>query len=322
MTAHARADATGGHRFLAQEIWHTAQSLGVPPGGHVLVTGQGSAQLVGTAPLGRHDPASRLWEGPVPWRARVPPRWPYPAYAVNATPEPAGTGARGPFAVQVISQVGVDVHMRSQFAWSYQQRRFHEELAQALDGASPGGLVFALASHSILDNSGLDDSDYNPWDPAGQVADFLGAARLPSHALRAEDQCDAPADLMIFRRRPPGSSPQPEFAVPRARWMPGTGVPVTTYYRSHRDHVLGLPMARTDRWDQEWLTVQDPQETWKARLPRVLDQIARIHAPAARTGITPGIAAQPASNPAPHSVAPARNRDRSPQATDRSLPHL
>lgn len=294
MTAHARADATSGHHFLARQIWHTALALGVPPGSDVLVTGSGSAQLIGTTPV--THPTASMWEGSVPWRAQIPPRWPYPAYTVN--PQPADAGARGPFAVQVISQVGLDVHVRSLVAWSYQQRRFHEDLAIALERSAPGGLVFALANHSILDGAGLDGSAHSPWEQTGQVADFLGAARLPSHALRAEDQCDAPADLLIFRRRSRGpDGPGSALVVPRSQWMPGAGIPVTTYYRSHRQHVLGLPMTQTDQWDQERLAVVDTEHTWQRRLPRVLDQITRAHRPAADPGTASGLDVLPTPRP-------------------------
>jgi len=315
MTAHTRADATSGHQFLASQIWHTAQALGVRPGADVLVTGSGSAQLIGTTPV--THPTASMWEGSVPWRAQVPPRWPYPAYTVN--PQPAQPRARGPFAVQVISQVGLDVHVRSLAAWSYQQRRFHEDLTTALETTTPGGLVFALANHSILDSAGLDSSAHAPWEQTGQVADFLGAARLPSHALRAEDQCDAPADLMIFRRHVPGSDGTGTgLVVPRSQWMPGAGIPVTTYYRSHREHVLGLPIARTDQWDLEQLAVIDTKQTWRHRLPRVLDQITQAHTPdvtAPRTasvldGVSPP---RPTSRTKPRSHVAS---DRAAQATD------
>jgi hypothetical protein len=317
ITAHVRADATSGHRFLAQQIWHTAQALGVPPGGQVLATGQGSALFVGTTPHG-HDPAASVWAGPVPWRAAIPPRWPYPAFTVDPAPEPAGTKARGPFTVQVISQVGLDVHLRSQTAWSHQQRHFHEQLTQALDGAAPGGLVFALANHSILDNSLR-----TPWDRACQVADFLGAARLPSHALRTDARCDAPFDLMIFRRRPHGATePEPGLVVPDVMWMPDATLSVNTYYRPHRDHVLGLPIARTDRWDLDQLTVLDIEQTWQSRLPQVLDQIARTNALHTSPGTAVGIDASPTSRPAPRSITPAREHGRLQQATHLSVPPL
>ncbi|MFJ3408200.1 hypothetical protein [Promicromonospora sp. NPDC090134] len=309
MTAHSRADATSGHQFLAGQIWHTAQALGVPPGADVLVTGSGSAQLIGTTPV--THPTASMWEGSVPWRAQVPPRWPYPAFTVNHQPAEARAG--GPFAVQVISQVGLDVHVRSLAAWSYQQRRFREDLTTALEKSVPGGLVFALANHSILDSAGLDDSAHNPWEQTGQVADFLGAARLPSHALRTDDQCDAPADLMIFRRHLPGhESAGRGLVVPRSQWMPGAGIPVTTYYRSHREHVLGLPMPRIDQWDLEQLAVIDTKQTWQHRLPRVLDQIAQAHTPTVA-----GPATASGLNVVPMAQAASRTRSSARVETDR-----
>ncbi|WP_423464188.1 hypothetical protein ACO229_06440 [Promicromonospora sp. MS192] len=313
MAAHAGADATSGHQFLAGQIWHTAQALGVPTGADVLAVGSGSAQLIGTTPV--THPTASMWDRSVPWQAQTPPRWPYPAFTVNH--QPAAPRAGGPFAVQVISQVGLDVHVRSMAAWSYQQRRFHEELTTALDRSAPGGLVFALANHSILDNAGLEGSARTPWEQAGQVADFLGAARLPSHALRTEDLCDAPADLMIFRRHTPGlGSLSAGLVVPRSQWMPGAGIPVTTYYRSHREHVLGLPMTQTDQWDLEQLAVIDTKRTWQHRLPHVLDQITRTHTSTAETRTVAALDVGSASGLASRAVHAGVGSDRPRQAAD------
>jgi hypothetical protein len=318
ITAHLRADASSGHRFLAQQIWHTAQALGVPAGGHVLATGLDAAVLVGTtAPTG-HGRATSMWDPPLSWRATTPPRWPYPAFTVDPAPEPAGPRARGLFAVQVISQVGLDVQARSMTAWTFQQRRFHEHLASALAGAAPGGLVVALANHTILDTP-----NHHRWQETGEVADFLGAARLPSHALRTDARCDAPFDLLIFRRhadhavaQAPGQSP--ELVVPDTVLMQGGNLPVNAYYRPHRGHVLGLPMVRTDRWDLDHLTVLDPDQTWLTRLPQVLDQITRTHTPRTWSGTTAGPDAQrtprAASRATPRTGVEADRSQRAPES--------
>jgi hypothetical protein len=309
ITAHLDSDATSGHRFLAQQIWHTAQALGIPPGRHVLATGLDAAVLVGTTAPPGHERTTSMWGAPVPWRAMTPPRWPYPAFTVDPAPEPAGTRARGPFAAQVVSQVGLDVRARSLTAWTYQQRRFHEQLTHALAGAAPGGLVVALANHTILDATRRD-----PWEQTGRVADFLGAARLPSHALRTDARCDAPFDLMLFRRRPhhavaqaPGH--EPELVVPGTVLMQGGNLPVSAYYRPRPGHVLGLPMVRTDRWDMEHLTVLDTEHAWRTRLPQVLDQIAHTHGPASDTAPVAPLRPVPGAARAGASERPARPHD-------------
>ncbi|GAA4706511.1 hypothetical protein GCM10023198_30800 [Promicromonospora umidemergens] len=320
--AHLDADASSGHRFLAQQIWHTAQALGIPPGGHVLATGLDAAVLVGTTAPAGHGRATSMWDAPLPWRAMTPPRWPYPAFTVDPAPEPAGARDRGLFAVQLVSQVGLDVRARSMTAWNYQQRRFHEHLASALAGAAPGGLVVALANHTILDTPRRD-----PWEQAGQVADFLGAARLPSHALRTDARCDAPVDLLIFRRHThhavacaPGHDAG--LVVPGTVLMQGGNLPVSGYYRHHRGHVLGLPMVRTDRWDMDHLTVLDTAQTWRTRLPQVLDQITRAHTPVTQPRTAAGIDAQATPRAASRpTLRPGVEADRSPQASD-SVPHL
>jgi hypothetical protein len=316
IAAHLDADASSGHRFLARQIWHTAQALGAPPGGHVLATGLDAAVMVGTTAPAGHGRATSMWDAPMSWRAMTPPRWPYPAFTVDPAPEPAGARAPGLFAVQIVSQVGLDVRARSMTAWNYQQRQFHEQLAGALTRAVPGGLVVALANHTILDTPRRD-----PWEQAGQVADFLGAARLPSHALRTDARCDAPFDLLIFRRhthhilaQAPGHSS--ELVVPGTVLMQGGNLPVTAYYQPHRAHVLGMPMVRTDRWDMEHLTVLDTAQSWLTRLPQVLDQIARAHT-AALPMTTAGM--DPESTPRAASCVKPRDgvkADRSPRTTD------
>ncbi|WP_146197631.1 hypothetical protein [Promicromonospora sp. AC04] len=322
ITAHLKADASSGHRFLAQQIWHTAQALGVPTSSHVLATGLDAAVLVGTTAPEEHGRATSLWDAAATWRAMTPPRWPYPAFTVDPAPEPAGARARGLFAVQIVSQVGLDVRARSMTAWSNQQRLFHEDLAGALTSAAPDGLVVALASHTILDTPRRDR-----WEEAGEVADFLGAARLPSHALRTDARCDAPFDLLIFRRHghhavvhAPGQGP--ELVVPGTVLMQSGEIPVSEYYRSHRGHVLGLPMVRTDRWDMDHLTVLDTEQTWLTRLPQVLDQITRAHTPPALPGTTASVDAQRAPRAASR-VIPRTGveADRSSRAAD-SVPPL
>ncbi|MFI9488562.1 hypothetical protein ACIG47_19400 [Promicromonospora sp. NPDC052451] len=251
----------------------------------------------------------------------TPPRWPYPAFTVDPAPEPAGARPRGLFAVQVLSQVGLDVRARSMTAWNYQQRRFHEQLASALTGAAPGGLVVALANHTILDTTGR-----APWEQAGQVADFLGAARLPSHALRTDARCDAPFDLLIFRRHThPAIDRAPahglDLVVPETVWMQDGNLPVNAYYGPHRAHVLGHPIVRTDRWDMEHLTVLDTDQTWRTRLPQVLDQITHDHTPAVPPGPPTRRPPELTNLPEPRtgrlSVGQGGDRDhRPPQATD------
>ncbi|MFI9488561.1 hypothetical protein ACIG47_19395 [Promicromonospora sp. NPDC052451] len=68
ITAHLEADATPGHQYLARQIWHTAQALGVPPGGHVLATGLDAAALVGTTAPAGHAQARSMWDAPSSWR--------------------------------------------------------------------------------------------------------------------------------------------------------------------------------------------------------------------------------------------------------------
>ncbi|WP_454859703.1 hypothetical protein [Promicromonospora soli] len=288
----------------------------------MLATGLDAAVLVGTTALAGHGQATSLWDPPLSWRAMTPPRWPYPAFTVDPAPEPAGARARGLFAVQVLSQVGLDVQARSLTAWTFQQRRFHEQLSSALTSAAPGGLVVALANHTILDTPRRD-----PWEQAGEVADFLGAARLPSHALRTDARCDAPFDLLIFRRHTHHAAAQApgqgsELVVPETVLMQGGNLPVNAYYRPHRGHVLGLPMVRTDRWDMDHLTVLDTDQTWLTRLPQVMDQITRTHTPSTPPGTATGIDAAPtpraASRPTPRAGVEA---DRSPRAAD-SVPPL
>ena len=114
----------------------------------------------------------------------------------------------------------------------------------------------------------------------------------------------------------------PELMVPGTVLMQGGNLPVSAYYRPHRGHVLGLPMVRTDRWDMDHLTVLDTDQTWRTRLPQVLDQITRAHTPVTQPGTPAGLDALPPPRAASRTtLRPGVEADRSPQATD-SVPHL
>lgn len=63
----------------------------------------------------------------------------------------------------------------------------------------PGGMVAVLSSHSALDAA-------NPAArrEMNQMADLVGAVRLPSGAFRRSAGTEAVTDLLLFRRRLPG----------------------------------------------------------------------------------------------------------------------
>ena len=146
-----------------------------------------------------------------------------------------------------------------------------------------------LVNHSVLDFP-----DPGRWARLAGMADFLGAVRLPSHALRTARACDAPVDVLILRRRQ-SPHPDPDLRFPRVAWLPQDGMHETNYYTEHPDRVLGTRQVGTDNWGLKQLAVHDTEHTWPRRLETVFAKIARQHGP--RTTGPPAVGSTPPSLP-------------------------
>lgn len=168
-------------------------------------------------------------------------------------------------------------------------------LIKALHLTRPGGLVVALTSRYTLDAR-------NPAArrEMAELADLVGAVRLPTNAHRRAAGTAVVTDLLILRRREPDQPPSDleswEFAVPHS--IPNTNdvkgaaangtdddgaeangtdtmMSINQYFVEHPDHVLGEFRAKfvPDRGtDLEVLGDPDAAPALEAALERIIDQ--------------------------------------------------
>jgi hypothetical protein len=274
MKAHAYADATSSHAQFAEILWPLLHGLGAPAGGRVLAFGV-DPQVILTGDSLRPEPRDAdgfplydRWQGNL--AAHLPPiaRDTFPI-----TRYPLDLATVRPFDVAVASMPHNDVRLRSREARTMRHHRFHLQAAEALTGLAPGGHAVFLVNHTVLDFP-----DPARWARLAGMADFLGAVRLPSNALRQAPGCDAPVDILVLRRRQ-SPHPEPDLRFPGVRWSPQDGLHESTYFTEHPDRMLGTRKVGTDYWGIKQLAVKDADHTWPGRLRAVFGEIAQQHAP-------------------------------------------
>lgn len=272
LIAHTQADATGAHAQLAPMVWDLLRGLGAPVGGRALAFGV-DPQVLLTGDPNRPQPRDTdgfpvhdRWQGPVPGSRPVTPWETFPV-----TRYPLDLQIGRPFDVAVASMPYSDIHLRSRETRAMRLHSFHLQATEVLDALAPGGHAVFLVNHSVLDYP-----DPSRWARLAQMADFLGAARLPSHALRAVRACDAPVDVLVLRRRD-GGYPDPDRQFPGIHRSSQDGLHESTYFTTHPDRVLGTRAVGTDYWGMQQVAVHDPDHTWPGRLNSVFGEIARQH---------------------------------------------
>ncbi|WP_454859711.1 hypothetical protein [Promicromonospora soli] len=274
MKAHAYADATDAHAQLSEMLRPLLHGLGAPAGGRVLAFGADPQIILTGDPLRAEPrdadgfPVYDRWQGTLTGRGPQAARETFPIsrYPLNLT-------TSHPFDVAIASMPNNDVRLRGREARAMRLHGFHIQAAEALTGLVPGGHAVFLVNHSVLDYP-----DPGRWARLARMADFLGAVRLPSHALRAALACDAPVDVLVLRRRQ-SPHPDPDQRFPGVQWSPEDGLHETTYFTTHPDRVLGTRDVGTDYWGMKQLAIHDTNPTWPGRLETVFGEIARQHGP-------------------------------------------
>jgi N12 class adenine-specific DNA methylase len=169
-------------------------------------------------------------------------------------------------------------------------------IIKALHLTRPGGVVAVLTSRYTLDA-------VNPSARAemAQLADLIGAVRLPTGAHRRAAGTDAVTDLLLLHRRQPGTAPRVDFgatwekALPTAVGPAGALVAVNQYFRDHPQDVLGELTLASGAYRGADLAVFGDLDTLPARFAAA---VTRITAGAGTRGL--------AFTPRPAGPQPAR----------------
>ncbi|MEU9056546.1 hypothetical protein AB0D37_40195 [Streptomyces sp. NPDC048384] len=127
-------------------------------------------------------------------------------------------------------------------------------ILQTLEQLAPGGLAAVVTSRYTSD--GTDRAHRDARARMLEMAEFLGAVRLPDGAHMDEAGTPVVTDVLFFRKRPEGDQPGAAgewltvspVELPAARaGISITALPINDYFQAHPELVLGTPLADVRR---------------------------------------------------------------------------
>ncbi|MDO5067448.1 MAG: helicase [Propionibacteriaceae bacterium] len=214
---------------LVHEIWEAVTRLGLSQG-RVLEPGCGSGTFIGAAPAGVEMVGVEL----DPATAQIAQAL-YPQATIRSE---SFAESRFPTLFDgVIGNVPFgDIALHDPIHNPNRHSIHNHFILKSLALTAPGGVMAVVTSRFTLDAT----------NPAARRemyahADLVGAVRLPTGAHRRSAGTDAVTDLLIFRRRIEGETPQPftwETTTPLPE-QAASPIRVNTYFHTHPDHVLG-----------------------------------------------------------------------------------
>lgn len=220
---HRNDPALDAHQVIGALIWRAFHALGFDHG-LALSGGDGAGPLL--ALPGHADTRAHALVADLDTHHRL--RQPLTGLS-------AWQGTREDFDVVIATLPGYDVRL------TYQPniiRRRVDQVTAARVAAQltrPGGLTALLATHDLMDHPVPDGRRH-----LADLADLIGAIRLPAGTHRRSTGTDEVADLLLLRRRPVGEARRgPDFEHAPAVYLDGEMVTINTYFDTNIDHVLG-----------------------------------------------------------------------------------
>src|ERR1039458_9575231 len=217
------------HPAIAGEMWRLAGELGFREG-RVLEPGAGAGVFIGLAPDGADITGVELDDTTAAIAQAL-----YPAARIHARSFANMRMRDGSFDLAIGNVPFGDVRLHDP-RHNRQRHSIHNHfIIKSLALTRPGGLMIVLSSHYTLDAA----------NPAARIqmnelADLLGALRLPTGAHRRAAGTDALTDLLVFRRRPPGAEPASDTWVQtRIVELAGGSARVNEHFLEHPDRILG-----------------------------------------------------------------------------------
>lgn len=249
--------------LIARQMWRTMQALGFT-GGSVLEPGSGAGTFIGLAPETTVMTGVELDPITASISAAL-----YPHAAIRAEsfadtrlPEGSFDAAIGnvPFGNVILHDPAHNVTRQSMH---------NHFILKALRLTRPGGLMVVLTSRLTLDAQ-------NPGArrEMNELADLVGAVRLPTGAHRRAAGSDVVTDLLIFRRREPERPPADRsWETVEPVTIDGTPTKINRYFCAHPDRVLGQIGVGHGMHGVETLTITSDLGQLEAGLAGTLDQI-------------------------------------------------
>lgn len=229
-----------------REIWSALERLGFD-GGEVLEPGAGAGTFIGLAPESATMTGVELDSTTAAIAAGL-----YPHATVRAESFADTRLPRNFFDATVgnVPFANVALHDPTHNAGSHSIHNHF--IIKSLALTRPGGLVAVLTSHYTLDAQ----------NPAARremnaMADLVGAVRLPTGAHRRSAGTEALTDLLIFRKREPGTGPRSfvwETVAPRM--VDGQMIKINNYFDERPDNILGELHVGQGMFGNETLSVR------------------------------------------------------------------
>jgi N12 class adenine-specific DNA methylase len=244
-------------------MWAAMQRLGFE-GGRVLEPGSGAGTFMGMAPVGAEMTGIEL----DPLTASIS-RGLYPAADVRTESFADTRFPRASFDAAIGNVPFADVALHDSTHNRGGHSMHNHFIIKSLALTRPGGLVAVLTSRFTLDAQ----------NPAARremsdMADLVGAVRLPTGAHRRAAGTEAVTDLLILRRREPGAEPADatwESVTPRL--IDGEKIYVNSYFDNRPDHILGALEVGTGIHGSTTLQVRGDLATAAAQLDAALTDI-------------------------------------------------
>ncbi len=212
-----------------QAIWEAVQQLGFD-GGNVLEPGSGVGTFVGFAP----DTARMTGVELDPITAVISQAI-YPEATIRAESFADTRLPAGHFDLTIGNVPFANVTLHDPRHNPGDHSIHNHFILKSLALTRPGGMVAVLTSSFTLDAT-------NPAArrEMNQLADLVGAVRLPTGSHRKAAGTDAMTDLLIFRRREAGQEPASTlWEIVSARRIDGTITRLNSYFDEHPDRLLG-----------------------------------------------------------------------------------
>ena len=172
----------------------------------------------------------------------------------------------------------------------YRYNLHNHFLIKSLHLTAPGGWVMGITTHSTMDAVGA--AGVKARREMAELADLVGAVRLPSSTFREVAGTDVTTDLLIFRRReePLAPNAEPEWVQTRMvdlidRDGQSKAIAVNAYFADHPDRVAGQMQISHGLYRDGSLTVaaDEAQPSIPEHVRAILDDIV---AEARRDGLT------------------------------------
>lgn len=230
--AAARSSVLNAHYTdpdLVEPIWAALGRLGFT-GGRVLEPGCGTGNFIGSAPVGAEMTGVEV----EPTTAAIA-RALWPQAEVRTESFADTRAANGSFDL-VLGNVPFAKLVLNDRLHNGGRNSIHNHfIVKGLHLVAPGGLVAVITSRYTLDSQ-------NPAArrEMAELADLVGAVRLPKAAHQRTAGTPVVTDLLVFRRREPNREPEPfDWELTRTVEMDGNEVRINAYFDDRPEMMCG-----------------------------------------------------------------------------------